>query len=126
MSIEDCIKSYFASINHEDFDLLFDLFAEDATLHCPVNYVAEGVDKIKPFYLKVPENYPEHVDTPVDWILDGNKAAVFIRFEGRNAAGVGVAFNAVDWFVFESGRIKSLDVFFDSLGVSRLLGKGSR
>lgn len=121
MAIKDTINQYFDSINKENFDELFDLFCEDMNFSCPVDFTTRDPEKIKAFYLKVPENYPEHEDKPVDMLIEGNMAAVLIQFEGKTASGQHVEFNATDWFTFEGSRIKTLNIFYDSLGLSRRL-----
>jgi len=120
-SIRDIVSRYFEYINNRKFDELFGLFCEDVIFSCPVDFRVKGLEKIKPFYLKVPENYPQHADMPLDVLIQGNRAAVLIQFEGKSAAGVPVSFLATDWFTFEGGKIKTLTIFFDSLGLSRSL-----
>ena len=121
MSIQEIIDKYFEYLNGGKFAELFSLFSEDAELSSPVDFRAKGLNEIKAFYLKVPENYPEHVDTATDLLIQKNKAAVLIQFEGKSAAGVRASFQAVDWFTFEEGRIKSLVSLYDSLSLSRSL-----
>jgi len=121
MTIKDTLNKYFECINREEFDQLFDLFCEDMRFSCPVDFVTQDPDKVRAFYNKVPENYPEHLDKPVDIITSGNRAAVHIQFSGKRASGQRVEFSAVDWFTFEGDRIKTLSIFYDSLGLSRQL-----
>jgi hypothetical protein len=121
MTINDTIHDYFEYINTEKFDLLFDLFCEDIKFSCPVDFTTQDLEEIKAFYNAVPENYPEHLDDPVDIIIDGNRAAVQIQFTGKRASGQKVEFSAVDWFTFEGDRIKTLNILYDSLGLSRQL-----
>ena len=123
MSIQNTIKKYFEFINDEKFDELFRLFCEDADLTCPVGFRAKGIEKIKAFYLMVPSNYPKHLDTPIDTLIQEDRAAVLIQFEGKSASGIPVRFMAIDWFTFENHKIKTLNIFYDSLRLSRLLRK---
>jgi len=125
MSIRDTVYKYFETINNEEFDDLFDLFCKDVVFSCPVDFKVQGVEKIRPFYLNVPKNYPEHEDRPIDVLIDGNRAAVLIQFEGKSASGIPVSFLATDWFTFEGDKIKTLNIFFDSLSLSKSLKKGA-
>ena len=119
MGIQETIKNYFDYINKEEFDRFFNLFTEDAVVSCPVDLELKGLEEIKSFYLKVPENYPEHEDKPLDVLIDGNRAAVLIQFEGKTASGKVVGFRAADWFTFEKDKIKTVTVFYDSIALSR-------
>ena len=121
MAIKDTIDKYFQYVNDGKFDQLFDLFCEDADLSCPVDFKAKGIENIKTFHLKVPENYPEHIDTPIDILVQENRAAVLIQFQGKNASGTPASFVAADWFTFKDDKIQTLQIFYDSLGLSRRL-----
>jgi ketosteroid isomerase-like protein len=123
MTIRDTVNNYFEYINRENFDQLFDLFCADMKFSCPVDFVTQDPEKIKAFYNAVPENYPEHLDQPINILVEGNMAAVQIQFTGKRASGQKVEFSAVDWFTFEGDRIKTLKILYDSLGLSRLLKK---
>lgn len=120
-NIKDIVKSYFRLVNEERFDEFFDLFDPDVEFNAPFNFHTRGIESAKPYYLQVPENYPDHVDIPVEILVSGNKAAVFIDFTGRTKDGVPVAFKATDWFEFENGKIKSLNIFFDSYYLIRVI-----
>ncbi len=119
--IREVVESYFRLVNEEKFEEFFSLFAPDVKFKAPFNFTAQGLDNIKPFYLQVPQNYPEHVDTPEHILVSGNRAAVFIDFIGKTSEGRPVAFKATDWFEIENGKIKSLNIFFDSFHLSRVV-----
>ena len=123
-SIEDIIRKYFRLVNEEKFEQLFEeVFDPDVEFHAPFNFNTKGIENVKPFYLSVPVNYPEHVDTPEKIIVseNGKDAAVFIDFVGKTKEGIEVAFKAVDWFVFENGKIKKQNVFFDSQTLLKII-----
>lgn len=119
--IREIVESYFRLVNTENFDEFFSLFDPDVTFKAPFNFTTQGLDNIKPFYLQVPRNYPDHVDTPEHILVSGNRAAVFIDFIGKTREGRPVAFKATDWFEIENGKIKSLNIFFDSFHLSRMV-----
>jgi ketosteroid isomerase-like protein len=125
MSAKETIRKYFECINEEKFDELFSLFCEDVEFSCPVNFKVQGLEKMKRFYLKVPENYPEHNDQPIDILIVGNRASVLIQFDGKNKEGIPISFIATDWFTFEGDKIKTLNIFYDSLALSRSSKKGT-
>ncbi len=118
--MEEIIRKYFKLINEEKFEEFFRLFDPEVDFHAPFDFHVKGLDKVKPFYLQVPVNYPEHVDTPEEIAISGNRAAVFIDCKGKTKKGRHVAFKAADWFIVEDGKIKSLNIFFDSFSVQKM------
>ncbi len=120
MNVEEIVRNYFRLINEEKFDEFFALFDPDVEFSAPYGFRAKGLEEVKPFYLDVPVSYPEHVDTPEHIHVSGNRAAVYIDFVGKSAKGVRVAFKATDWFTIENGKIKTLNIFFDSFHVLKL------
>ncbi len=123
--VREIVTSYFRLVNEEKFDAFFSLFHPDVEMNAPFGFSARGLEEVKPFYLRVPRNYPDHVDTPEAILVSGNRAAVFIDFIGKTKDGRPVAFKASDWFEIEDGKIKSLNIFFDSHDISRRLAKQS-
>jgi len=115
----EIVETYFRLVNEEDFESFFKLFHPEVEFRAPFGFRARGVENVKPFYLQVPVNFPEHVDTPVEILTSGNRAAVLIDFRGRNRQGTPVTFRASDWFVIENGKIRSLEIFFDTYELRR-------
>jgi len=124
--VRDIVTSYFRLVNEESFEALFALFHEDVVFSAPYGFHARGLDQVKPFYLQVPVNYPDHVDTPEEILVAGNRAAVFIDFVGKTRDGRPVTFQASDWFEMEDGKIRSLHIFFDSHALSKQLKKKAK
>ena len=60
------------------------------------------------------------MDTPEEILVSGNRAAVYIDFVGTSKEGISVAFKAADWFRVEDGKIKSLNIFYDSHYLARV------
>ena len=118
--VRETVESYFRLVNEEKFDEFFTLFDPDVEFKAPFNFTTRGLENVKPFYLQVPVNYPHHVDTPEEILISGNRAAVFIDFVGTSKEGVTVAFKATDWFRIEEGKIKSLNIFYDSHHLRRV------
>ena len=118
--MEEIVKNYFKFVNADMFDEFFAQFAPDAELKSP-NFEAKGLENIKSFYTSVPKFYDEHVDTPLDIHIKGNKAAVYIEFHGKTKSGKDVHFFASDWFEIVDGKIKSLHIIFDSAYLSKVL-----
>ncbi len=117
----EIVKSYFRLVNEEKFDEFFDLFDPNIDLSAPYGFHADGIEDVRTFYLKVPADYPEHVDTAIAINANGNKVAALIDFIGTNNKGQVVKFMATDWFVIENGKIKKLNIFYDSHDIAKKL-----
>ncbi len=119
--VRETVEVYFRLVNEEKFDRFFELFDSSVEFHGPFNFRARGLENVKPFYLRVPTYYPEHLDTPEEILVCGNRAAVLIDFKGRTKEGTAVAFKATDWFRIEGGKIKSLNIFLDSHTLAKVV-----
>ena len=119
--VRKTVETYFRLVNEEKFDEFFELFDPDVEFKAPYNFQTRGLDNVKPFYLRVPDDYPEHVDTAEEILVSGNRAAVFIDFKGKTKSGITVDFKATDWFRVENGKIKSLNIFFDSHHLAKVV-----
>jgi len=119
--VRKTVESYFRLVNEEKFDEFFELFDPDVEFKAPYNFHTRGLENVKPFYLRVPGDYPEHVDTPEEILVSGNRAAVFIDFKGKTKSGISVEFKATDWFRVEDGKIKSLNIFLDSHHLAKVV-----
>ena len=118
------VEQYFALLNADDLRPFPDLWHEDAEL------VAFGRDgrrtrRGRPEVLR----YYEHLFAPWsahhDEIIGasvGTWTTVEILFTGRTHDDRPVAFDALDVFVLEDGRIRRLAIWHDVLTTRRLLG----
>ena len=121
--VREIVTSYFRLVNEEKFDEFFALFHPDVEMNAPFGFRARGLEDVKPFYLRVPKDHPDHVDTPEIILVSGNRAAVFIDYVGTTKDGRPVEFKATDWFEIQDGKIKSLNIFFDSHDIAKRLAK---
>ena len=120
-NVRETVEAYFRFVNEERFEEFFELFDSDVEFTAPFNFRVRGLEHVKPFYLRVPVNYPDHVDTPEEILVSGDRAAVLIGFKGRTKGGIPVEFEATDWFRIENGKIKSLSIFLDSHHLAKVV-----
>lgn len=122
----EVVRRYFRLINEERFEEFFGLFAPDAVLSAPFGFQGQGLEALKRFYLQVPQYYTEHVDNPLEILSSGERVSVRIEFRGTTRKGVPVHFWATDWFRVKDGKIHSVEIFFDSYSLHRIVTGASR
>ncbi len=112
--MQTTVENYFQYVNDEKLDELLALFHPEIELHGPFGYGnTQGIEGITPFYELVFAG-PIHVDTPIEFFFKENQVAVAIDAKGgMSEANIKTAY-AMDWFVFEDGKIKFLSIHFDS------------
>jgi ketosteroid isomerase-like protein len=109
--IERRVRTYYERIDADDYEGVFDLFAEDVTYHRPGRPPIEGLDALRSFYREErPLSGGEHVVEAV--VVDGDQAAARGRFVGEQD-GEAVAFGWADFHVFADGRIVERHTYTD-------------
>ena len=112
------VERYFAAINARNWDALRQILHEDFSLRVVAAGVLHGIEAAVDYYEPLLARFEEGIDTPTRYLVSGNSVTVEIDFVGRTVDGRDVAFPAVDVFDISAGRIRSLSVWYDSLGVA--------
>ncbi len=122
-SIEDTIRTYFASINSEAWDDLHQIWTAEATLSAVGARPRHGPDDIVAFYRTLFRPWTDHADTPARILVSGTSATVEVVFRGVTGDGREVTFDAVDVFDFEGPdcRVARLTNWYDLVLVRRML-----
>jgi len=123
MTVRELVAAYFERLNADRLDELLDLFHDDAEVVAPGGPPRRGRAEIAAYLRRALAPYPEHRDAPGRVLVDGEAAAIEIRFTGRLANGAGVAFDAVDVIDVRDGRIARLTSWYDSHAVRRALAE---
>lgn len=118
---DDVVDRYFAAVNSGDWLGLRDLFTEHAVLAAPGVRTRHGRDAVGSYYPRVLSGYAEHFDRPGRRLDCGSTTVVEISFAGRRVDGRPVAFDAVDLFDLEDGRIARLSIWYDTAAVAAML-----
>ncbi|MDE0667970.1 MAG: nuclear transport factor 2 family protein [bacterium] len=115
------VEAYFEAVDAEDFDKLSRLLDPDVSLTACGSRPRQGAAAVIALFRAIFERFPMHADRPRRLICEGGTVVAEFRFEGTSAAGVDVAFEAVDVFDIEDGRIVRLTQWFDSAHLERQL-----
>lgn len=125
------VTDYFTMLNADDLEVFADLWTADATL------VAFGRDgrrtrtgrkEVLGYYDQLFAPWASHHDEVLRAVVatvgTATTVTVEIRFTGRTRDGRPVAFDALDVFDVEQGRIARLSIWHDVLTTRRLLRTG--
>ena len=107
------IRSYFDSLNAEDFETLAGIWADDVDLRPVGARPRKGRDDVMAYYRGIFEPWAAHADQPDRVIADGDTVVIEITFTGTTHDGREISFPAVDIFDLQDGRISRLAIFYD-------------
>ena len=116
------VKDYFTALNDEDWDLMASVLHPELGLIPSGSRPRIGSDKAIAMFQKIFERFPVHQDNPTRFLQAGNTVVVEITFNGATQDGQEVAFDAVDIFDVEDGRICRLSQWFDTAALAAMLG----
>ena len=115
------VKGYFTALNDEDWDLMASVLHPELDLIPSGSRPRIGADKAIAMFQKIFERFPVHQDNPTRFLEAGNTVVVEITFNGATQDGREVAFDAVDIFDVEDGRICRLSQWFDTAALAAML-----
>ncbi|WP_419845951.1 nuclear transport factor 2 family protein [Candidatus Poriferisocius sp.] len=116
------VKEYFVALNDEDWDLMASVLHPELDLIPSGSRPRIGSDKAIAMFQKIFERFPVHQDNPTRFLEAGNTVVVEITFNGATQDGHEVAFDAVDIFDVDNGRISRLSQWFDTAALASMLG----
>lgn len=115
------VKDYFTALNDEDWDLMASVLHPELDLIPSGSRPRIGSDKAIAMFQKIFAMFPVHQDNPTRFLETGNTVVVEITFNGATQDGQEVAFDAVDIFDVEDGRISRLSQWFDTAALAAAL-----
>lgn len=121
----DLIDRYFAHINGEDWPAFARLWDDRSELQAVGARPRHGAAEIEEFYRGLFTPWSKHRDLPVRVLPSGDTVTVEVHFDGTTHDGRELAFDAVDVFDLEDGRIRKLSTWYDLVLVRRLLDPGA-
>ena len=117
--VPEAIGRYFHGVNHEDWDDFHGIWHDDAVVEVVGGIRVQGWAEILPYYRRALSGFPVHHDDPYRVHVAGDTVTVEIAFTGETVDGVPAAFEAVDVFTLDEGRVRTLTTWYD---LDRVLG----
>jgi ketosteroid isomerase-like protein len=117
VTARDTIDEYFRLVNSDGWDELTGLFDPEATYRTPGARLRVGRADVIGLYRRMFAAWSVHHDTATRVLVDGDAAAVEVRFDGTTLDGRTVTFDAVDIFHFRDDRIATLATWYDLIAV---------
>ena len=121
----DLVDQYFTHINAEDWVAFARLWDDRSELQAVGARPRRGAAEIETFYRGLFTPWSQHRDQPVRVLPSGDAVTVEVHFDGTTHDGRELAFDAVDVFDLEGGRIRKLATWYDLVLVRRLLDPGA-
>jgi ketosteroid isomerase-like protein len=121
MSNADVVRKYFYCLDHEDWEQMRELWADDGALFAVGARPRHGIDEVMSLFAKLFVPWPEHRDDPTRLIVDGDTVVAEVTFTGTTEDGRDVRFDAVDVFDLRDGRIVKETNWYDTALARKLL-----
>jgi predicted SnoaL-like aldol condensation-catalyzing enzyme len=121
MSTQVLLDKYFEAVNQHKWDQLAEIFHPEVTVQHGMTLTATGRDKAVRLLTAVVKQFATHEDIPTRTLVDGNVAAIEIRFEGTKPDGTAVEFDAVDFIDTDGTHITKVASWYDTAAVLALI-----
>jgi ketosteroid isomerase-like protein len=116
--LEGLVRGYFTAVAEGRWDDIIAMFHEDATLLVPAVRPKHGHDRIRPFYVNIGERFVRYRPTVHVVIAEGTMAqgtaSATVELNAIAHDGHHINNIAVDKFIIEDGRFRSLRIIFDT------------
>jgi fatty-acyl-CoA synthase len=121
MSTQRLIDTYFDAVNNHKWDQLTEVFHPEVRIQHGMSLSTTGREKAVKLLTAVVKQFDTHEDIPTRTLIDGNVAAIEIRFEGTKQDGTPLEFDAVDFIDTDGTHITKVVSWYDTAVVVPLI-----
>jgi ketosteroid isomerase-like protein len=121
MPVRTLVEKYFDAVNNHKWEQLADVFHPDVTIQHGMTLNTQGRDKAVRLLQAVVRQFEKHEDLPTRYVIEGDVAAVEIRFSGRRRDGKPLSFDAVDIIDTDGESITRVVSWYDTAEVLHLI-----
>jgi ketosteroid isomerase-like protein len=119
--VKALVETYFDAVNNHKWEQLADVFHPDVTIQHGMTLHTQGREKAVRLLQAVVRQFEEHEDAPTRYVIEGDVAAVEIRFTGRKPEGEPISFDAVDIIDTDGESITRVVSWYDTAEVLPLI-----
>jgi ketosteroid isomerase-like protein len=121
MSNEATVREYFTCLDTEDWDRMRELWQPESEMRAVGARPRVGIDAVIDYFSGLFSPWVEHEDRPTRLLASGDSIVAEVTFFGLSHAGQRVAFDAVDVFDLQDGRIRRLTNWYDLVYARKVL-----
>ncbi len=121
MPVRTLVERYFDAVNNHKWEQLADVFHPDVTIQHGMTLSTQGREKAVRLLQAVVRQFQEHEDVPTRYVIQGDVAAVEIRFTGRRPEREPISFDAVDIIDTDGQSITKVVSWYDTAEVLPLI-----
>lgn len=109
------VNRYYEAVNAGDWDTWLALFATDVVVDEQLAGHIEGTGILGGAIGALKRGYSRFQNIPSHVLIDGDEACVISHISAANASGVPIEANVANYFRLESGKIKYMANFHDTV-----------
>jgi hypothetical protein len=98
MNTREVVIKYFDSVNAGDWDTWLSLFDENIVMDEQLAGHLEGIDTLRGAVGALKKGYSKFLNSPLEVVVEGDRATVLWHIEAANAKGVPIDANGANYF----------------------------
>ena len=110
--MRDALESMLRYLDENDFDRALSLFSDDTYFQILNNPPVLGKKKLEEYYKRARVIKQSHHKI-IEFLADGNRAAIRVRFNGEMKNGNKLEYGTASFYTFENGKIKESHLYTD-------------
>lgn len=122
---EDVVREYFHCLDTEDWVRMRELWHGDCRLRAVGARPRQGIEEVMSYFGKLFTPWVKHEDKPTRLLIAGDAITAEVTFCGTTSEGREVAFDAIDVFDLQDGRIHSFSNWYDIDYARKVLSAGA-
>jgi ketosteroid isomerase-like protein len=115
ITTREIVTNYFDAVNNGDWDTWLTLFDENVVMDEQLAGHLTGLDILRGAVDGLKKGYATFTNTPLEIVVEGEKAMVVWHIEATNASGVPIDAYGANFFKVSQGKITYMSNFHDTV-----------